>query len=145
MPMDNPTMLSIVPSWTDVKSPIPVYFSATVAGVLSQRVTVTSADGKTKYVNAVTSGITSSADFGKQFVNVLRPLPFSQNEVLSFSVKIEYYQNNSWNLSAIVAQNNMSLGDKGFVAVAAANDGGSDADYNDCVVTITAWNQSSDV
>ena len=136
--MSDSTILYLSFPWQDPASRVPVYVQATAASGIPQRVTI--ACPALNFSQTAMSD--TSTPFGAQYLNVLTHVATSQT--YQFNVTVEYYGVNGWTPSAVVAQNSIQLDEYGYVAMALSNDAGSDQDYNDTVVMISAYNNSTD-
>lgn len=136
----NQVILYLPVVWQNPSPTVPIFLQATQAASYQQKVQVQCSQLGINTTKESTTG----TSFGTQYLNQVQDATVSQGETLQFTVTCWYYKNNAWQPSSVVAQNSLQLGEYGYMAMALANDGGSDSDYNDTVVLISMYNQSND-
>ncbi len=84
--------------------------------------------------------------FGTQFMNFRGGVAYDQGYNFGYKVWIENSEDGgrTWRPSTCLPPCVCKLGDHGLYGILASNDGGTDTDFNDCVVTISIWNHSTD-
>ncbi|MFA7240771.1 MAG: hypothetical protein WC091_11710 [Sulfuricellaceae bacterium] len=139
--MSNVTTLALNPSWPSSSSgkTVVLYIQAYATSSFVQNVSIT---GPGLTVPLVASSDTSKP-FGTQFLNKEIHLPYKQYPNWLYQVTITY-NNPSPKPSDVIGNDDTSVGPAMFTAIAVSNDGGSDKDYNDCIVQISAFNNSTD-
>lgn len=138
--MSNQATLYLPVVWQNPSPTVPIFIQATEAGGFQQKVQVQC----TQLGIDLTMQSIVGSPFGTQYLNNVSNTAVTSGENFKFIVTCWYYNKNAWQPSSVVAQNSLQLGEYGYMAVALANDGGADKDYNDTVVLISMYNQSND-
>lgn len=142
----NQAVLAINPNWpTPGVSNVVVYAQAWHTARQKQRVTITGAGLKSPIVKESDPGTPFGTQFLNQLIKIDQPLPPFPN--WRWQVQIDYSPDGgrTWQGSNVKGSNTVSvLEDTMQIAFALSNDGGGDTDYNDTVVQISAFNNSTD-
>lgn len=138
--MTNKVNLNINPNWEKSSNDqVVVYFQAWHTSAYIQNVEITG-PGIEKGIKAKSD---SSTQFGSQFLNHKICLKYSgQFPNWVYTVTITYGDDKKE--SVVLGSKDYSILEKMVGAIALSNDGGSDKDYNDCVVQISAFKDTTD-
>lgn len=140
--MSNQVKLNINPNWENSSNDtVVVYVQAWHTSAYIQNVTITGpgiADP-----NGIQASSNPSTPFGTQFLNQKLCLNYpGQFPNWVYTVTITYTDSNKE--SDVLGSKDFSILERMVGAIALSNDGGSDSDYNDCVVQISAFKDTTD-
>lgn len=133
---NNTATMEMYPTWPDRAV---IFIQAFASSAAVQSVSITG-PGITTPVIAKSD---PSQPLGTQFLNYQINYDFpTTNPNLTYTATITY--NNGTPSSVLGISNSINMSNKMVGSVAISNDGGSDQDYNDCVVQIYAFGNSTD-
>ncbi len=131
-------------NWQEVTKNCVIFCNVTQAGCESQEVTIVGpyTDPNNKPTpRIINHGQMQSSEFGKQIGHFFDTVDYEQFQNYRYDLT---FTHSGANPSNVVGTHGFQILDKAFGVVALANDSGSDKDYNDLVVTLTMFKQSTD-
>ena len=144
--MGNKGTFAIVPAWDNAPPKCVIFCSVCQAGVNSQKVVITgpytgSAPTASTPTHTFQNGSMDPRDFGKQIGKFFQVVQYQQWQAYKFDME---FTNNGGNPSSIDGEHSQPISDKAYNLMVLSNDSGGDNDFNDLVVSLTMYKQSTD-
>ncbi len=142
----NKITVAIVPGWEVAPPNCIIFCSVTQAGVYSQMVKIvgpytgSKPDRSTPNHTFQNPGL-EPIEFGKQIGYFKERVSYSQWQAYKFDLE---FTHNNGQPSNVVGEHSQPIADKAYMATVLSDDAGGDKDYNDLVVNLTMYKQSSD-